>query len=163
VGAKVGNSGGANSEINVTPLIDVVLVLLIIFMVLTPRTIHEMDTTLPNPNPKPKSENKDPKEQLIIAVYEDGRVALNTKVMEQPELYRQVNQRLKAKQPDKRVVFVDAHPDANYGLVVGAMDTAKEAGATRVGLAKLKDEGPAKPGSATAAPEAPALEEAPAP
>ena len=145
MGAKVGGSNkGANSDINVTPLIDVVLVLLIIFMVLTPRTIEEITANLPAKT-ETKKKKDDKNDQLLVAVYEDGTAALNLQVMEDREIWDQLRKRLRAK--EKKVVFVDAHPNLDFGRVVMMMDLAKDAGADRVGLARLKDEGPKKPAS----------------
>ena len=150
MGAKVGGKKGAESDINVTPLIDVVLVLLIIFMVLTPRVIEEMQANLPAKT-ETKKKQDDNKDQLVVALYDDGKLALNANIMERRELHDQLRRRLRAQ--DKKVVFVDAHPNLSYGNVVEVMDLVKSAGADRVGLARLKDEGPAR--SASAAPEAP--------
>ena len=142
MGAKVGGKkGGAEADINVTPLIDIVLVLLIIFMVLTPRTIEEMTANLPSKTETVKKKDEK-KEQLLVAVYDDGSIALNLKSMDERELFDQLRQRLRAK--EKKVVFVDAHPELEYGRVIQVMDLAKDAGAERVGLARMKDEGPAK-------------------
>ncbi|MCP4809695.1 MAG: biopolymer transporter ExbD [Proteobacteria bacterium] len=154
MGAKVGGSkGGANSDINVTPLIDVVLVLLIIFMVLTPRTIEEITASLPSKT-ETKKKQDDKNDQLLVAVYEDGSAALNLKKMDDRELWDQLRKRLRAK--EKKVVFVDAHPNLEFGRVVSMMDLAKDAGADRVGLARIKDEGPKAPeGDAAAVPPAP--------
>lgn len=153
MGAQVGRGKGANSDINVTPLIDVVLVLLIIFMVLTPRTIEEMTANLPSKTETAKKKD-DKKDQLLVAVYSDGSAALNLVQMDDREIWDQLRKRLRAK--EKKVVFVDAHPDLPYGRVVQVMDLVKDAGADRVGLARLKDEGPAKPPDGTdEAPPAP--------
>jgi biopolymer transport protein TolR len=155
MGAKVGGKSGAESDINVTPLIDVVLVLLIIFMVLTPRVIEEMQANLPSKTETVKKP-KDKQDQLVVALYENGDLALNANVLERRELHEQLRKRLRAK--EKKVVFVDAHPNLDYGSVVTVMDLVKSAGADRVGMARLKDEGPAR--SAAAAPaEAPAAPE----
>jgi biopolymer transport protein ExbD len=153
MGAHLGGKRGAQSDINVTPLIDVVLVLLIIFMVLTPRTIEEMTANLPSKTETVKKKD-DKKDQLLVAVYEDGSVALNLVTMNDREVWDQLRKRLRAK--EKKVVFVDAHPNLPYGRVVQMMDLVKDAGADRVGLARLKDEGPVKPPDGTeAAPPAP--------
>ncbi len=153
MGAKVGGKkGGAEADINVTPLIDIVLVLLIIFMVLSPRTIEEMTANLPSKTETVKKKD-DKKDQLLVAVYEDGSTALNLKTMDERELFDQLKQRLRG--TEKKVVFVDAHPELDYGRVVSVMDLAKDAGAERVGLARMKDEGPAKAPSDAAAPAEP--------
>ncbi|MED5370660.1 MAG: biopolymer transporter ExbD [Myxococcota bacterium] len=166
MGAKLGGGGDVQGDINVTPLIDVVLVLLIIFMVLTPQMVQELPSQVPGPRtekPKPKDDPDKPK-QLVVAVYDDGTTALNLVPMEGPELFDQLRRRLDAREADKRVVYIDAHPDLEYGRVVEVMDLVKDAGTVgdpsaggkkvRVGLARLKDEGPKR--AADAAPAAPA-------
>jgi biopolymer transport protein ExbD len=110
---------------------------------------------------KQRNKPDDKPDQLLVAAYEDGKIALNLKVMEKRELYEQLRKRLRAK--SKKVVFVDAHPNLDYGSVVEVMDLVRDAGADRVGLARLKDDGPARPPVVTDAPaegpgEAPAGE-----
>lgn len=145
--------GDAAKDINVTPLIDIVLVLLIIFMVGSAIPVHEMEPSLPDKTETVQQEDM-PKDQLIAAVYEDGSIALNLQPMTLEELKDQVYKRLMGKAT--KVVFVDAHPDASYARVVQVMDTVRDAGAEKVGIASLKEEGPPRPGSAPAVPAAPA-------
>lgn len=161
MGAKIG--GGAFDDINMTPMIDIVLVVLIIMMVNIPVAARELGVKVPGP---PKDQvtppNPDAK-QLVLALYEDKRIALNRTVVvsdydilaskdaseaEKAELLAltyQVTARLKSMA--KKNVFVDAHPDVPFGVIVDAIDMAKEAGAVDVGLAKLKDDGPLEPTS----------------
>ena len=154
---KIDGAKGPEGDINVTPLIDIVLVMLIIFMVLTPIVIEEMAVHLPEKTEVIPQEDM-PKDQLLVAVYDDGTVALNKKVMPLAELRTALATRLKAK--SKRVVFVDGHPDVPYGFMVKAMDTVRDAGADRIGIAKLKDDGPARAGDAPPAEGEPAEGEA---
>jgi biopolymer transport protein TolR len=171
-----GSQAGGMDEINVTPLIDVVLVLLIIFMVLTPLTVQKMANNLPPPDEEtPPPPPDTPPDQLMIAVYEDGKIALNLKEGTDEELMKELGLRLRAK--EKKLVFIDAHPKANYARVVEVMDlvrgtsvdtdpeTKKVVSQVRVGLAELKDEGPARllPGQAMPTPGAPAAPAAPTP
>jgi biopolymer transport protein ExbD len=140
MGAKMG--GGSFDDINMTPLIDIVLVVLIIMMVNIPIQVNEMGVKLPGPKPDvPPPPPEDVVEQLVLAYYEDGQVALNRKAMTQENLFFELTRRLRA--VEKKNVFIDAHPLANYGAVVDLMDMAREAGAEKVGLARMKDEGPA--------------------
>ena len=143
MGAKVGNSKKGMDEINVTPLIDVVLVLLILFMVMTPKKIQNMASNLPpedTEEPPPPPPDKPP-EQLMVAIYADGTTALNLEPYTSDDALLDIlSRRLAAK--DKKTVFVDAHPDAPYGRVVSVMDLARDAGAEKIGFADLKDEGP---------------------
>ena len=133
-GLKKGKS--ASKDINVTPLIDVVLVLLIIFMVITPILVDEMAVNLPE-----KTETVDledvPKDQLVAAACPDGTFALNKQVMGLPDLREQVKRRLRGRA--QKVVFVDGHPDVAYDSIVQLMDAVRGAGADKVGVATLKE------------------------
>ena len=129
------NTPPSQSEINVTPLIDIVLVLLIIFMVLTPIMIYEISVNLPD-NTETVEQDDVPKDQLLVAVCEDGSYTLNRKPFELDVLRDDLQKRLRSKA--KKVVFVDAHPDAGYERVVALLDTARDAGADRLGMASLK-------------------------
>ncbi len=155
MGFKMNKGDGPNSELNVTPLIDIVLVMLIIFMVITPRTINELAANLPSKT-KQTHDKKEISDQLVVAAYADGRVALNRREMSLPELADQLRRRLRAR--SSKVVFVDADPNANYGFVVKVMDLVRDAGADRVGLARLKDEGPPPPVAGDAPSEGPPAE-----
>jgi biopolymer transport protein ExbD len=127
------------SEINMTPLIDIVLVVLIIMMVNIPIQIEEMGLKLPSPIVPPVPPPPDT-EQLLIAIYEDGQIALNRKAMGEDEMLYELGRRLRPMA--KKNVFVDAHITVQWGRVVDMVDLAREAGAANVGLAKVKEEGP---------------------
>lgn len=144
MGAKVGVSKGAVSDLNLTPLIDIVLVVLIIMMVNIPIQIREMGVKLPSSEVKPE-QNDPPADQLVVAVYEDGRLALNRRVMTEDVMFYEITRRLKPMA--HKNVFVDAHEKAPYGRIVDMVDLAREAGAALVGLAKMKPEGPLEPTS----------------
>jgi len=143
----------ATSDINVTPLIDVVLVLLIIFMVITPITIEEMAVNLPKKTESVQKEDV-PKDQLVAAACKDGSFALNKRIMSLDELATQARKRLRRKK--EKVVFIDGHPNAGYRGVVQLIDTVREAGAERVGIASLKDAEEFSACSASAAATTPA-------
>ncbi|MBN1335615.1 MAG: biopolymer transporter ExbD [Deltaproteobacteria bacterium] len=152
MGAKPGTSSGPQSEINVTPLIDIVLVMLIIFMVAVPIKIEEIALNLPKDTQIVQEEDV-PEDQMVIAVYQNGSMALNKRLMALPELVKELDLRLRFKK--SRVVFVDAHPDIDYTTVVTAMDAARDAGAERVALARMKPEGPIQPEDPEASPPTP--------
>lgn len=168
MGAKLGGGGGGFNEINMTPLIDIVLVVLIIMMVSIPIQVNELGVKVPNPEVKPpeRPPDADPPEQLAVAIYEDGRIALNRKVLVKDStilldaaapasakdaalfsLATELTLRLKSAR--KKNVFIDAHPDVNFGIVVDIMDLAKESGVAPDGIrmARLKEEGPLAPTS----------------
>jgi len=152
MGAKLGSGSGPQSDINITPLIDIVLVMLIIFMVSVPIKIEEIALNLPKDTQVVEEEDV-PEDQMVIAVYQNGSMALNKRLMAIPELVKELNIRLRFKKT--RVVFVDAHPDVDYGTVVTAMDVARDAGCDRVALARMKPEGPGLPDGLEATPAAP--------
>jgi biopolymer transport protein ExbD len=139
MGAAVGTKGGFN-DINMTPLIDIVLVVLIIMMVNIPIQMEEMGLSLPPKLDKPPPPPDEPVEQLVIAIYEDGKIALNRGLTDEDTMFGEIGRRLRPMA--KKNVFVDAHPLIPFGQVVDMIDLARRAGAERVGLAKLKAEGP---------------------
>ena len=146
--------GEPQSDINVTPLIDILLVLLIIFIISTPRVVHEIALNMPSRTETRQRQNDDDRpNQLMVAVYEDATTALNRSLMTHDELLMRLTAELKAR--ESKVVFVDAHPNVSYDAVVTVMDLVRQAGPDKVGLAKLKDDGPALPEDdpAPAAPE----------
>jgi biopolymer transport protein ExbD len=139
MGGKLGATG-TMSEINMTPLIDIVLVVLIIMMVNIPIQIEEMGLKLPSPKP-PVTPPPVESEQLMVMLYDDGQVALNRTAMKEEALLFEITRRLRPM--SKKNVFIDAGGEVPYGRVVDMVDLAREAGAANVGLAKMKDTGPA--------------------
>ena len=88
----------------------------------------------------------------MVAIYEDERLALNREYMTKQELAERLTAEMKGR--ESKVIFVDAHPDLNYNYVVEIFDLVRDAGPEKVGLARVKDQGPAKPSEeGSAAPE----------
>ena len=141
MGAKVGGKGGFN-EINMTPLIDIVLVVLIIMMVSIPVQLDSLGLKLPSPIPPPP-DTPPPKDQLVIALYGDGTLALNRRLMTEDTLQVELARRLRPMDPKN--VFVDADPKLEWGNIVHAIDLARGAGAEKVGFTKMKETGPLPP------------------
>lgn len=139
MGAQLGGAG-AFADINMTPLIDIVLVVLIIMMVNIPIQIEEMGIKLPS-NLEVQPKDEPPADQLVVAIYEDGTVALNRRLMNEEVMFYEVTRRLRPL--TEKAVFIDAFPTTPYGRVVDMMDMAREAGAEKVALARLKPSGPA--------------------
>ncbi len=131
-----GGSGGAKSDINVTPLVDVCLVLLIIFMVMVPRNVPEISIRIP---PESKVKRPPPKENttLVVGMDDKGGLLLNRNPIEKDKLAEEITRQLEFR--EKRVVFVDFHPKVKYGKAVEIIDLAKHAGADVVGIMKDKD------------------------
>lgn len=153
MGFKLGDKsdGRPNAEINVTPLIDIMLVLLIIFMIAMPRMVHEMAMNLPSKTETKKKEDDDKPKQLMVAIYDDERLALNREYLSKEELSKRLTAEIKGR--ETKVIFVDAHPDVNYAYVVDIFDLVRDAGPDKVGLARIKDAGPTKPEETSANPE----------
>jgi biopolymer transport protein TolR len=136
-GAKV------NSNINVTPMVDVMLVLLIIFMVITPMlqkgTIVEMAKTN-NPIQMPDADKDD---ALIVAVQRDGRVFFDSQIVSPEELTQKVKDRVSSR--TNKEVFVRADARAHYKAVVEVVDDVRSAGVDQLGLLTEQRHDPQKP------------------
>ena len=121
-----------NSNINVTPMVDVMLVLLIIFMVITPMLQKGVSVDMArvnNPTPMPDADKED---ALLVVVMRDGQIFFGTDKVSADELANKVKDRL-ANKADKRV-FIRADVRAKYGAVVDVVDNVRSAGVDDVGL-----------------------------
>jgi biopolymer transport protein TolR len=124
---------GANSEINVTPLVDVVLVLLIIFMVVTPLLEKEINVRVPNT--EEVTEVKDvPPDQLVVRIAADGKLSVNDTEVSDEAYEDELRKQLLKPRATGRLVFFAADEQANYAVLVRAMDRAKKAGADTLGM-----------------------------
>jgi biopolymer transport protein ExbD len=123
--------GGPNPTINVTPLVDVVLVLLIIFMVVTPMLVRTLDVRIPaSPeNMPPPPEDAPP--SLVLEVGPDGTVTFDDQQVPMNQLRGRIEHAL-AERTEKQV-FVKVDDGARYGDAVAAMDAARGAGAETIG------------------------------
>ncbi|WP_375771433.1 biopolymer transporter ExbD [Archangium gephyra] len=151
-----------NSDINVTPLVDVVLVLLIIFMVVTPLLEKDIEVRIPETEDVPMEQMPQDNNQLIVKLDSDGTYSINTEPVQKDEYVNKLKRMLAAK-PNKedRIVFFVADDKANYGLLVAAFDGAKQAGAFVLGMAT--EDIPAAPAGVPGAPVDPGAAPAPTP
>ncbi len=151
-----------NSDINVTPLVDVVLVLLIIFMVVTPLLEKDIQIKVP-PTEISDDTTPPPDDQLIVALAEDGRISINTEKIEEADYVTRLTRMVSAKPKGDRLVFFMAEEKTNYGLLVKALDGARVAGADILGMMTEKADAapPADPNAPPAPPTPPAPPNAP--
>jgi biopolymer transport protein ExbD len=142
-----------NSDINVTPLVDVVLVLLIIFMVLTPLLEKDIEVRVPETEKVEDPTPPDPNDiQIVVQVNEKGEYAINTENIPSADYVTRLQKMLNNKKKEDRVVFFMADDKASYGKLVAALDGAKQAGAKVLGFATEVPEGAVLPGAPGSAP-----------
>jgi biopolymer transport protein ExbD len=131
---NVGESKGTvMSDINVTPMADVMIVLLIIFMVITPMLQKGVDVKLPTAgNTK---ERKDEQKTITVAIRKDTTTYLGTnQVPNQPDLVPQVKERLDDLPEGQKIVYLKADQELEYGEVMKVMDLLREAGVEEIAL-----------------------------
>jgi len=126
-------SGGSNlnNDMNVTPMIDVLLVLLIIFMMIIPMSRKAIDTQLPDPTPQPQSAQVNP-DQIVLEVLPDDKYAVNKEPIEKAKLLERLTA-MYAPRPEK-IIFVKGDTTVKYSAVIWAMDQARGAGVKVIGV-----------------------------
>src|SRR6266481_9984076 len=137
-----GSGGGLSSDINVTPMIDVLLVLLIIFMITLPLSPRDFDVQVP-PQQQPQKQTKQTSsDQIVLELRPDGSYAINTQTVAFEQLDARFHEYYD--QRPAKLLFIKAAPNRKYGDIVKAMDVARGAGVQVIGFT------PAEPGAATA-------------
>ena len=126
MGMAAGGGKGAVANINMTPMIDVLLVLIIIFMVITPLTPHGLEALLP------QSTTADRQNEVVVSVNKDRSVWINQVPTTTDQLGARLEQIFKTRA--ERVIFVKGDPDLDFQDVAKVIDTARGAGIDKVGL-----------------------------
>jgi biopolymer transport protein TolR len=127
---QLGGSGAVKSDINVTPLVDVMLVLLIIMMIVAPLLQQGVPVTLPiaaNSSEKPETQD-----QTVLAISADKRLWVNAVQVPEGDLRRRIEDVLETKK--ERIVIIKADEDVEYGAVMQAMDELRASGIEDMGL-----------------------------
>jgi biopolymer transport protein TolR len=138
-----GAKGGVKSDINVTPLVDVMLVLLIIMMIIAPLLQKGVDVKLPTAtNTVDKPETQD---QTVVGVTPDGRFWVNGVQVPDADLRSRVDDILEGKK--ERIILIKADEDAPYGRVMEMMDTLRAVGIEDMGLITERRAGQAAGGN----------------
>ena|SRR6202162_1083268 len=137
MGMSVGeNKGGAMAEMNVVPLIDILLVLLIIFMVITPLTPKGLDTLVPQPNPNQQQQQEIDNKTVVVQIDKNGKVKINNEDSTWDRLGPRMEQIFKERA--EKVAFVKGDNEVLFEEVARAIDIMRGAGIDKVGLITAK-------------------------
>jgi biopolymer transport protein ExbD len=132
-----GDRGSVNADINVTPMADVMLVMLIIFMVVTPMLQKGAPVELPKTKNPLDMSDADKDDAIRVGIARDGKFYLGTERIAVEDLSQKVTDLLSSREGDK-TVYVKADQRASYGDVVKVVDAIRTAGVDRVGLLSEK-------------------------
>ena len=128
----LGGSGGPKADINMTPMIDVLLVLIIIFMVITPLTPKGLEALVPQPAPPNQKQTDADQRTVVISVAKDKSLMINQEATDENKLGPRLEEIFKTRA--ERVVFVKGDPDLEFQTVAKVIDIAKGVGIDKVGL-----------------------------
>jgi biopolymer transport protein ExbD len=136
MGMDVGSSSGAMSSPNIVPLIDILLVLIIIFMVITPLTPKGLDALVPQPDPHQQQNQELENKTVVVQVLMGGHLKINNEDTTWESLEPRMEQIFKDRA--EKVAFVKGDNDVQFMDVAHAIDLMKQAGIDRVGLITAK-------------------------
>jgi len=131
MGMSSGSHEGLNGEPNLTPMIDVLLVLLVIFMLIIPMSRKALDVQLPDPKPA-DSAAQPSTDQIVLEVLPNGVYSINKEPHTKDDLYRRLKE-IYDPRPEK-IIFIKGDPQVVYQDVVFAMDVARGAGVKVIGV-----------------------------
>jgi biopolymer transport protein TolR len=143
---QVGGSGELNSEINVTPMVDVMLVLLIIFMIVTPLLQSGVSVNLPRDMISPDEDADIAKDtSVVIAIPDNSNFYIGKEQYPLDALGDVIKRRMEGKTPEKRIVYIKSGIDVDYGRVVQAIETIRKQDIDKIGLVADKKKGTTPP------------------
>ena len=138
MGMSVGGQGGPKSDINMTPMIDVLLVLIIIFMVITPLTPKGLEALVPQPPPPGQKQTLSDQRTVVIVIDANHHMQINNEDTDENKLGDRLTEIFKTRA--ERVVFVKGDSALDFLWVARAIDIAHGAGIDKVGLMTAKVE-----------------------
>lgn len=138
MGMAVGGHGGPKSDINMTPMIDVLLVLIIIFMVITPLTPKGLEALVPQPPPPGQKQNASDQRTVVIVIDANHHYQINSEDTDEQHMGDRLTEIFKTRA--ERVVFVKGDSALDFVWVAKAIDIAHGAGIDKVGLMTSKME-----------------------
>jgi biopolymer transport protein TolR len=145
-----GGGGGLQSEINVTPMVDIMLVLLIIFMVVTPFLQQGITVAIPRDLKNPDEDQAINKEtSVIISVPNDNEYYLAKKKVNLEDLKQAVEKALANKKEEDKIVYIKSGVNVSYGEVVRVINAVREKGVDKIGLVADRKKKGATPAPAT--------------
>jgi biopolymer transport protein ExbD/biopolymer transport protein TolR len=139
MGAQIGTEGGAISQINVTPMVDVMLVLLIIFMVITPMLQAGVTVTLPKAKNPVETQDIVKESSVVVAIPNNDQIYVNKDLTDLKSVANEVKERLSKKPPQDQIVYIKSSANVDYGTVVKVIDEIRSAGFDRIGLVADKE------------------------
>jgi len=136
MGMGGGGGGGQRSDINVTPLIDVLLVLLIIFMVIQPNTVHGLDTLVPQPPKKDHVNDEPDKRTVVVQVAPNGAAGPSYKINDDAVNLSQLTEKLTEifASRNEKVMFVKGDKDLDFGQILPVINDGHAAGVDNIGI-----------------------------
>jgi len=135
MGTTVGPKGGSVSEMNVVPLIDVLLVLLIIFMVINPSIPMGLHALIPQPAPPDRTQlSRSPQDTIVVQVFSDGKLKINQEDANWNGLGPRLDTIFKERAPSDRIAFVEGDDKVYFGEIAKAIDIMRASGVDKVGL-----------------------------
>ena len=142
MGMTVGGADEYNSDINVTPMVDVMLVLLIIFMIVTPLLQQGVSVNLPKEMNSPDDDPDIAKDtSVIVAIPDNNNFYIGKEPYPLDTLGEKINRLMENKTPDKRIVYIKSSIEVDYGTVVNAINEIRKQDIDKIGLVADKKKG----------------------